>query len=153
MMVSYDPGAKAAGIALWEGGELCGAFLARGQRWLDTAQVAVIQLAAHLPDLSMVQEIATEIPQVYTQHKLKGDPNDLITLAMNVGAFVAAFGAEVTEYRPHEWKKQVPKEILTKRTQARLSIEELSRIDKAPKSLMHNVYDAVGIGLHHLKRK
>ena len=150
MMVSYDPGVKVAGVALWEASELRTAFLARGDGWLSTAHAAL----RGMPWYPEITEIAIEIPQVYVQSRLKGDPNDLITVALNAGAFCSQFpNITPTEYRPHEWKKQVPKAILAKRTQTRLSIDELNCIEQAPKALMHNVFDAIGIGLHHLKRK
>ena len=151
MLVSYDPGVKAAGVAIWQSdGELYRAFLVRDDDWIRTAHRA----ATRVCDICYVDEIAVEIPQVYVQSRLKGDPNDLITLALNAGAFCASFlNTPRFEYRPYEWKKQVPKAILTERTRTKLSIGELACVEKAPRTLMHNVFDAVGIGLHHLKRK
>jgi len=102
---------------------------------------------------SLPEELVIEIPQVYVRARSKGDPNDLIMLAGLVGAFVYCFGNASKLYRPAEWKGQVTKEITEQRARKRLSPDELSRIElPSAKGLHHNVWDAVGLGLHHLGR-
>jgi hypothetical protein len=85
---------------------------------------------------------------------LKTNPNDLLDLAMCSGAF---YGALCTELRmglrvvePAEWKAQVPKDICRRRIEAMLTPAEKSAIKKGGE--MHNVYDAIGIGLFGLGR-
>ena len=165
MLVSYDPGVKVAGVALWDGNELTAAWLARGNDWGETALNACLSISEHVPR-ELVSTYVVEVPQVYTQRKQKGDPNDLIKVALNAGAFVGraldsfdeaggekAHLAQIVQYRPHQWKGQVPKDIAIKRFQKRLSVDELSRIESAPKSLQHNVWDAVGLGLYYMGRR
>jgi hypothetical protein len=94
-----------------------------------------------------------ECPQVYVHSRAKGDPNDLIRLALMAGVIVGAIGQKnVVEYRPAEWKGQVPKDVMTERIKRSLNKGEQSRV-VLPRamSLAHNVWDAVGIGLHHLR--
>lgn len=49
------------------------------------------------------QILATEMPQVYTREKSKGDPNDLILLAVMLGALAAELGLEVVSAKPKDW--------------------------------------------------
>lgn len=142
---SVDPGVKVAGVAYFVNAKLAHACPVVGEDWRDTAERIRDCLAA-----SSVAEWAIELPQVYTQSKWKGDPNDLIQLALVVGAL--AYDTQATLYRPSEWKKQVPKEIMGKRILERLSLTEREAIRECPARHKHNVLDAIGIGLHHLKR-
>jgi hypothetical protein len=41
---------------------------------------------------------------------------------------------------------------MTERIQSKLSVAEAKTIDLPAKSYQHNVWDAAGIGLHHLRR-
>lgn len=131
--VSIDPGVRLCGLAAWIDGKL---HYAR----LDSC------IAYWSSDWAL----AIEKPQVYVQSKLKGDPNDLIDLAIAVGKISTRF-SEVVMYRPAQWKGQVPKDIMTERIKLKLSNRELDLVDLPAKSLQHNVWDAIGIGLHHLK--
>lgn len=80
---------------------------------------------------------------------LKTNPNDLLDLAMCAGAFYGALCVEMKSalqiVAPAEWKAQVPKEITRERIKAILTPQEISRIRKGGE--MHNVWDAIGIGL------
>jgi hypothetical protein len=115
--------------------------------------------------LARLDGVVVEWPQVYTAGKLVGDPNDLLPLAGVDAAIVAYARAgrrphvprlHVIAYKPHEWKGQIPKgEIFEGRVRERLTLDEAilldDALDDAPKSLRHNVYDAV-IGLHYAGR-
>lgn len=157
MIVSYDPGSKAAGVALWDDDtrQLAAAWLARGDDWRDTAARAFKRLCGFVP-MDALTVFAIEKPQVYTQRKQGGDPNDLITVALNAGAFgmCAEFcGADVLVYRPHKWKGQVPKKIAIKRFKRKLVAEEIARIElPSARSLRHNIWDAIGVGLYYWGR-
>ena len=154
MIVTFDPGVKVAGLAFWEGAELASAVLVRGDGWLATANIAFATVKNTCP-IEAVTDVVIEQPQVYIQRRLKGDPNDLIAVAMVAGAFAVRFygSARITMYRPNEWKGNVPKNISIKRYQERLSAEEINRVDDKPRSLAHNVWDAVGLGQYHVGRR
>jgi hypothetical protein len=139
---------------LWEGTELVLGWLARGDGWCETAVAAYQAISERLP-CNLITDVVIERPQVYTQRKQKGDPNDLITVALNAGAFAGLFYGQalIHDYRPHRWKGQIPKGVAIERFQRRLSIEERARVEEVPKTLMHNVWDAVGLGLHHIGRR
>lgn len=85
---------------------------------------------------------------------LKTNPNDLLDLAMCAGAFYGALCVEMKSalqiVEPAEWKAQVPKDITRKRIEGLLKPGENLGIKKGGE--MHNVYDAIGIGLFALGR-
>lgn len=157
MLISVDPGVKEAGVAVFEDRELVVAWLEQGKDWLETAQGIYASVEARYPiEVLSGIEWVVEIPQVYTQNLLKGDPNDLIQLALVVGALGASIGRRdsIKTYLPRQWKGQTPKKTSNARTQEKLSREEMSRVElPRAKSLHHNVWDAIGIGLYHVRRR
>lgn len=108
--------------------------------------------------VTSASQIYVEIPQVYSGPRAKGDPNDLIQVAVCAGWVISQYRqADLKTVKPAEWKGQEPKEITHKRVLASLSPYELAvfeqNLGKHKKSVQHNVVDAVGIGLWALKRK
>lgn len=143
-MISIDPGVKGCGVAVWRHGTLIGAAYETDS---DPRM-----LAHKVPTNDDTDgDLVIEMPQVYARSKSKGDPNDLIKLAVMVGRILQSNQGLQWVYLPRQWKGQVPKDILTERTKRALTNLELDRVylPKAP-SLHHNVWDAIGIGLHHL---
>ena len=98
-----------------------------------------------------------EIPQVYAFGKGKGDPADLIALALAAGTVTA--GLPRTFVTPAQWKGQIPETVMNDRMLAALTPPELaileactaSRAKKKPKGRGHmqDVYVAVAMGLKH----
>lgn len=133
MVLSVDPGVHSMAVAGWKDGRLVCAV--NGGVWFK-------------PDIS---HIYGEIPVVYPGAKgLKTDPNDLIALAYEAGRFYGCFDCPVTLIKPAEWKGQVPKDITKKRILSLLDEAEINAIVKGGE--MHNVFDAIGIGLFGLGR-
>lgn len=146
-VLSFDPATRHVGWAQLEDGRLARCGLAR-----EPIEVELVQLSSELRrDLVVV-----EVPQVYQQRSWKGDPNDLIDVAVVAGRIAQEFGdgAEVRLVRPHAWKGSVPKDVMLRRIENRLDDRERSVLHaaKAPASLLHNVVDAVGIGLWAIGR-
>lgn len=109
-----------------------------------------------------VNHVIIEKPQVYRRALSKGDPNDLITLAIQVGRYVERFdkpylGTTVELVVPAEWKGQVPKAVHHARILDELTLVEKTGIANALASVAtgkrHNTYDAIGLGLWALKSK
>lgn len=154
-LVSIDPGLNSCGVAVWSnelpGNPLLWAALARNhgstRRTMIESVYDELAVQGYTPD-----RLVIEVPQVYVRTRSKGDPNDLIQLALVVGGFECTFRGAVFLTKPAEWKHQVPKPIMQERILKRLSDDEKSHVTKAPKSLMHNVWDSVGIGLARLGR-
>ena len=148
-LVAVDPGVKLAGVAIFDDTQLMAAYLVRGEHVFDTVQLVRTSL---LGKWRSNIELAIEKPQVYVQSKQKGDPNDLIDLAIMVGALAYQFPSK-TLYYPRQWKGQVPKDIMVARVKTKLSADEMKRVGlPRAQSLHHNIWDAVGIGLHHRRR-
>jgi hypothetical protein len=105
-------------------------------------------------DARRVRVVVVEIPRVYPAARQKGDQNDLIALAGVAYALACSVvAAEVrVRYFPRDWKGTIDGDTMIRRIEARLSKGEASRIEPTPKSLRHNVIDAIGIGLKYLER-
>jgi hypothetical protein len=116
-------------------------------RGMVDAVDAEMHVLGYAPD-----RMAVELPQVYVASRSKGDPNDLIMLTGVVGGLVHWFSGMSFCYLPREWKGSVPKEIMNARVLKHLSDDEQSKIQKTPKTLIHNVYDGIGVGMRHLGR-
>jgi hypothetical protein len=113
---------------------------------------------AHLADprnlaCDLVKYAVIEKPRVYVRTKSKGDPNDLITLAIRVGEYKQYFqslGARVNLVWPSEWKGQQDKTLNNARVVQALSPLERNRLKGAleyvPTSKQNNVIDAIGLG-------
>lgn len=99
-----------------------------------------------------------ERPQVYASGKSKADPNDLITLALKMGAFFGVaemHGAQHHAFEPAAWKRQLPKHVAALRIKERLTYQEceaVRNLNALSKTMVHNAIDAIGIGLHFLGR-
>jgi hypothetical protein len=154
-LVAIDPGVKHLGIAVFKDAVLERAFLADTPRFEEPWMKPNF---CSLHGLHHVNELVIEKPQIYVAARSKGDPNDLIDLALVAGGLAGIFRVmnqlPVIYYRPSEWKKQAPKNVVTERTLASLSPFEIDHIKlpRAAKTLGHNVYDAIGIGLAHLHK-
>ena len=177
MLLSVDPGIRGCGVAAFAldsypygadsrdvGALVRAAYVAspvtRGADVAACAAMARAVVGFLLDDnrstwaLAQWTHLACEWPQVYTPGKQKGDPNDLLAL-VGVSAAVAALlpHAAIHTYLPAQWGGQTPKEVKKQRVVSRLTSEEKAQIWlPATQSLQHNVFDAIGIGLHHTGR-
>lgn len=103
-----------------------------------------------------VDRIAYEVPQIYRREKSKGDPNDLIPLALVAGFLSGRFPeSAVSGLKPREWCGQLPK--VTKgdpwtSPRGELVARRLQPAERASIVSSHDALDAVGIGLHDLER-
>lgn len=157
MLIAIDPGKRSLGWARFDYDlhdqrlAACGLL-----RWKDWAAMCggMLWLYERLGG-EQSGEIVIEVPQVYQQRHWKGDPNDLVDVALVAGAAGVKFGPTVLFVRPREWKGSRPKKADHALTLSRLSPDELAELDQvdAPKSLRHNVLDAIGMGLWKLGRR
>ncbi len=102
-------------------------------------------------------ESVIEVPQVYPQRRWKGDPNDLIGVALIAGAVghALADSGNVEFVKPHEWKGNAPKKVGVGQTLGCLTDDERRILDDSGviNSKKHNMIDAVGLGLWKLGRR
>jgi len=97
-----------------------------------------------------------EVPVIYPIGKSKGDPNDLIKLAITVGdlrGFYRRHGLRVGFVKPRRWKGTVPKEIHGERVVGKLEADERAILPTLPKTKRHNMIDAIGLGLWWLEKE
>ncbi len=169
-VLTVDPGIGGLGAALWEESTGClraASFITpaldgRARATNDPVGWKLLsvllsswcaKLGAHV-DL-LVVEFPKIVPSAHLDHDV--DPEDILRLgglAATIAALVPAGEARLV--RPFEWKRQVPKKISVARSEAALSIDERSRVSlPSARSLAHNVWDGVGIGLwlHRKERR
>jgi len=148
--VAIDPGVKLMAMAEFLRDELQAVHVFRGDSLEETTRsLAQFRDAREL-------RLVIEKPVIYDPRKWKGDPNDLIREALAAGAAAACFpNGSLSYIRPADWKGQRKKPIDNRYTLALLNSDERELLDGVNllRSLMHNVLDAVGIGLWAVGRR
>ncbi len=151
-LVSIDPGTRFTGYAWFNDKRLvdCGIIKAKGLALMLVRCRYYFEECAHVvAPLAVIEK-----PQVYTQRKMKGDANDLITIAL-VAGYCASFFENSEFVLPRTWKGTVDKDVMCKRIVNRWMNEREQEIlgsKGIPKSQINNTIDAIGVGLHHLGR-
>lgn len=123
--------------------------------WCVVDSTGVLGCGLGFPsDFHGARHAILERPQVYRAATSKGDPNDLITLAIQLGRYVERLEAKsfrTSLVLPTTWKGQVPKEVHHKRLLRALTPAEAGKVAEciAPisKGKQHNVLDAVALAL------
>lgn len=144
-LLSIDPGLRSVGWAYWEGRELkcCGLSRTKAKEITDQAR-------AHWGNVEMYHDAERRVSEmmVWRGKNAKSSPADLLKLNIIAGHLATEW---VT---PSQWKGFVIKSIHQPRILAKLSDEERAVLAgcKCPPSLLHNVVDAIGIGLYCLGR-
>jgi len=138
-IVTFDPGA-CTGWAVFKDTECLGAGIVYELRQLTLTTSTTL--------------VIIEKPLIYSLDS-KGDPNDLIKLAIRageLGGYAKNLDIPIQYVTPRKWKGTTPKHISHRRILAKLSDTETQRLPKLPKSKAHNMLDAVGIGLWWLEK-
>lgn len=164
-VIGFDPGARQSGIAelVWENGVwmLRRAALIRNpvRKGLDLeasrgVAVKAIEWVIAGGRTRAGRQFVGEVPQMYQLEFQKGDQNQLphlngITTLVGVAVSDAGWAHQ---YFPREWKAQIDADVCVDRVRERLSQLERSRMEPCPESLVHNVYDAIGIALKFVGR-
>ncbi|MCP3167706.1 hypothetical protein [Myxococcus qinghaiensis] len=167
-LVSIDPGLRHCGVAVFDllSGEratLQAAGLPRNPRppggelslvsWDFMAFSVREWLRPYLGDAPY--RLIIELPRVYAAAQQKGDQNDLIQLAGVVGMLGGCLPGVIGRrgVYPRDWKGTVDADAFIERIKQRLDAVEHLRVElPSAASLHHNVWDAIGIGLHALGR-
>lgn len=167
-LVAVDQSMSAPGVAVFRDGLLIASTVLTQKKDLTmpiarrTTIVAFNVLEWIYSQVTRVDEIVVEWPQIYTAVKSKGNPNDLLGVC-GVGAALVALVlnrshgvATCKSPTPAEWAGQLPK--LTKATSVMDSprttrvMSRLSPEEKKHAVLKHDAIDAIGIGLWALGR-
>lgn len=150
--VAIDPG-EDMGIAVFLDAELVGAGLAPRVDGEDPAA-----RAGHAARVAVqregreVQTLVYERPVVRRGGIVRRA--DVVTLALAAGGAVAALNPiDVVAREPHAWKGGVDGDAFVEIVRTRWTRpEEHARVHlPRARSLHHNVWDAVGLGVHHLR--
>lgn len=169
-LIAIDPGVHSMAIAVFhDDGTLLDAWNEESKSvFLTNVKLSVAEQVARWgsPSVRLINRLQSHVrlernrivgerQVVYPGAKgLKTNPNDLLDLAMCAGAFYGALCvdmvATLTIVEPAAWKAQVPKDITRKRIETLLGSTEKMLVKKGGE--MHNVYDAIGIGLFALGR-
>jgi len=140
LLIAIDPG-NDTGIAVFCKGILTDAWL-----------VAPYEFIAMAPGYFPHGEVIFELPATRGPGS-PVDPNDLVAVAVQAGYVARGFEPSALWYvKVGQWKGQRKKRVDNAYTLRTLSDIELARLPKLPKGEMHNVLDAVGIGLWLLGR-
>jgi hypothetical protein len=167
---SLDPGIRDCGLGLFYGQTVQWSKLVKNPKRSGNDYAACRSMALAVSIVfPRLDTLIIEFPRIYTAGKqVKKDddgrarstnPNDLLPL-VGVGAAVAALlpDTEIVSLYPDEWKGQVAKIAMNIRARGRLSEAERKTVEARdpdparPHDKGHNVWDAVGIGLHHVGR-
>ena len=163
-LLTLDPGTEQSGIALFKNGKLDDVEVLRvkdtqGNKEQRASYMArkVILWAEDRKALKKAR-IVIEYPRVYPKgagKQSESDPDDILSLVLVVGHLWAeAHGINdniVSLVRPADWKGQVPKAVMVRRIISTLDATEQALAENKVRN-NHNAMDAVGIGLHALKR-
>lgn len=146
-MLSFDPGGKHLGWALWSGGVLtdAGRSVAKAKCYRERAQEHWSRVVVpHIGDRIVAVRVGEAM-------RIRGfgspqDPQDLVDLSLISGHIGNVW------YEPSEWKGGLTPEMEQERTKDRLTPSERAIWDKLTKKVDCHVKSAIGIGLHHLGR-
>ncbi len=162
-LLAIDPSVVSLGAAFFVDGELRAAWLTKGPLptasppaercgamaralWGEARQImyGAPGIAGSGPD-----QLVIEWPVVRAAGRGAGDNSDLL-LVSGVASAVATLANPSTRVhcpKPEEWKGQCQKDVIVTRVMARLSEAEKGSVHHCAPSLLHNVLEAVGLGL------
>lgn len=148
-LIAVDPGKHATGWAVFDSSKKLVMCALTG---LDELRTMFIE------SRGSCSEVFVEKPQVYPHQKLKGNPNDLIDVALAAGCIAEmarANGCVVQFVLPRRWKGQRPKDVDNQVTFEHMLPHERVLLSRCgvTKNKRHNVLDAIGIGLWKLGRR
>jgi len=143
-----DPGLKRCGVAVFaRPGGLVWAGLVHGAAGDDPViemADAVVNTLTQTPSEAFI-----ETPQQYPNSPVPRESLEKLSLVAGAISQALPRSVKVHRFYPRAWKGQVPKAVMVRRIKAHLSGTERLIVDALdlPASSVHNVWDAVGIGL------
>lgn len=158
--IAVDPGLRGCGLAFFDLDTkklILAEYVRNTERHgfdFVAARAMTLQIRISVVRFGMEQpeRFWGECPVSYQAGAQKGDQNDLIHLAGFVYMIAGAFeNSALCQYTPREWKGTIEKEQMADRIIGRLDAAENAAVRQAG-VLTHNIWDAVGIGLHALGR-
>lgn len=176
-LLSVDPGLRETAFALFADGRLTRATLVRNPETVARGPAAWASMAFEFVRAIEGATFSTAVIEQPEQYAVaggrRGDVSELTGVVGALSVPLAYHANELIGVLPKVWKGSIQKEAhhrrilgtafyggamgerktFIKEVPGRLSPEELRAIDTAhPKRLLHNVFDAIGIGLFQLGR-
>lgn len=161
VLLAVDPGVRYPAGALFVSGVLQKASRVKIPKGIGpktpvlercrAISLSITDWAQAIPDILVV-----EYPQIYTQDKSKGNPNQLVPLAA-IGACLSGLymATRVISPTPREWTGNIPKNEdgdPWDSPRGRRVWERLSDVERTRVVPSHDAVDAVGLGLFGLGR-
>jgi len=151
VLYAVDPSTVATGIAIFTYAELLDVVLLQSNGGVvDMIREIQRFFGSHGVNVQRSYACVVETPVAYPFGGRGADPNDLIQVAVVAGAVRAHFSTS-TAVTPRQWNGGVPKKITAKRIRALLTPKQIAMVEAVPYGVRHNVWDAIGIGMYHLK--
>jgi len=147
--IAIDPGKRSIAWALFKGSRLtrCGFTRHAGRDFGRGLRDMLYQVREDCGEYRSIKTVV-EMPRIYPKGRDK-DPNDIVDLAAVAGG--CAILGPLQFIHPRRWKGNVPKDVQNKRVNKHLDEAELGVLTECiapiPRSLQHNVLDAVGLGI------
>ena len=152
-LLSIDPGKQHLAYALWQRDALTRAHLIRLPQSMRTASKWERAIYFYEEIRDFLPEREFEIALEDMEFRNIAAANNVIELQAIAAITTGLLMPEaVTYYRPSQWKGSVSKGGTKAHVERTLTSAERLLIPKLPPSLIHNVYDAIGIGVRHLGR-
>jgi hypothetical protein len=154
-VLALDPGKLTCGVALFINESFrAGAFLKADNTFLlgEAVEEWWQQQRTRFTLPALCDTLVCEGQQIYPGMRT-ANPNDLLPLSYLCGAVQARVKAyQCLMPLPKTWKGSLRKESFTRRILSSLRKDELQILKelKCPESKLHNVVDAVGLGLWHI---
>lgn len=158
MNVAVDPGVRGCGVSVFGTGHRLawagyvknpapsGMGISEAIHMAHAVRSAVLEVG--IPSALMI-----EVPRIYTAGRQKGDQNDVLAVAGFAYAIAMRFEAvPVFQVYPREWKGTGDADVLIARIPGMLDEGERYAVKLPGKTLAHNVWDAVGLGLYACDR-
>jgi hypothetical protein len=142
-LLAIDPGAK-TGWAL---------FLESADVWRLAACGVVSPMdPTPWPGSKKLDQIVIEVPVIYPHSK--ASPKSILTLSRIVGRYEERFAeaGPIELIEPRTWKGTIDGDIMIRRIEAGLSLEDRRVHDQYTGGYKHNMTDAVGLGFWALKQ-
>jgi hypothetical protein len=145
-VLSIDPGNECGAAIYWDGVlVLCGLV----NRADSPGGIEPLRILKEW-GLERFDCLVIEIPRISKQTK---DPASIVKLAITAGRMIERFPhAKLIYTFVDQWKASVEKEDMCMRIVGHLTIVERGHLPNLAKTYLHNVIDAIGIGLRALGR-
>lgn len=153
--ITFDPGKRSAAWAVFDGPVLvrCGM-----ERWGDNVFPLSLEELFRASRTWEPMRVLIEYQQIYAHGRARTrNAADILSVTLTAGRIAQAIGPHAGAPRfvlPHEWKGSVRADVMLGRIVAILSSSErdILHATQVPRTLLHNVVDAIGLGLWSVGR-